>query len=549
MTGIHSVEHALSQLLLPIAQERSHLAWERAQHFFENKRFTSEESRGDFLGHEISKWQDSSRASKFLRKVVSDCLSVESVLGEQFPAKYFHIHQQLTDFGQLSFEDASSLLSHANMIARLLSEEHMSCAQVASVLSARRGGFEYNWHQVRIVANGLGQTPHVDAEAAKRLLDRDSESGVERFADADPEACIEVLVEVGGKLGYPKNLEQELRRFYPDRDGFQPQYSIILYGNLLITEFYDHPTATAAYEFTPRGGVFTDIQNRLFPSYSAKESAYLNNSKGAFAFDRNWAWARKASMREQALALADILAGLSQMSYPARRAFATWMRAWLLRIEEACRDSRVEVRRPSFDEMENFFKQVSAGNSRTYGILEQRAVDCLSTALLSMEGGFWAAHGRGDSVSASNTSRKKLGDVEFKSGTERRVWAFEAHGGTLVPFYVDIHAATFEDILPRRRVEFEQVGDPSEWNIRVEFVAHDLNGMDELSRISEIHGYNVEWTFVTFRELWSMVKDRVTQEVLVQAFDEHVTRHIDSRWVSDAVKETFNRFTDPSFDS
>lgn len=546
MTGIHSVEHSLSQLLLPIAQERSHLAWERAQHLLENRGHASEEARGDFLAHEITRWQRAGQPSRFLRQLVSDCLSVEPILGEQFPREYFRIHERLTNAGQLSFEDASSLLSHSNMIARLLSEEHMSCAQVASVLSARRNGFEYNWHQVQTIASGLGKVPQVDAEEARKLLELDSQSGVERFADADPEACLEVLTEVGRQLGYPKSLENELRRFYPDRDRFQPQYSIILYGNLLITEFYDHPTATAAYEFNPRGGFFMHIQDKLFPSYSAKESAYLNNSKGAFAFDKNWAWARKASMREQALALADILAGLSHMSYPARRAFATWMRAWLLRIEEAYRESRVEVRQPTLEGIGNFFEQIGAGNSKTYGILEQRAVDCLSTVLVTTEDGHWVTNGRGDSVSASNTSKKKLGDIEFKSGKQCRVWAFEAHGGTLVPFYVDIHAATFENILPQRKVEFDQHAAPGEWNIRVEFVAHNLNGMDAARGSSEVHGYHVEWAFTTFRDLWELAKASVPSEQLLQAFNEHVTDQIDSRWVSDAVKRTFNCFTDTS---
>lgn len=553
MTQLHTVAHALNQLLLPIQEPPTsavgtpdvespfYRALEKAHATLDN-RHLSLDTRGDYLSHEVARWQETGRPTKFLRNLVASCLTVEPALGERLPGEYFAIHKKLQTEGHLSFEDASSLLGHSDMIARLLDEESMSCAQVASVLSARRNGFDYNWHQVQIVATGLGKTPQVDANAARQLLELDSESGVERFADADPETCLEVLTEVGRQLGYPKTLRDELRRFYPDRNSFQPQYSIILYGNLLITEFYDHPTATAAYEFNPRGGFFMHVQEKLFPSYSAKESAYLNNSKGAFAFDKNWAWARKASMREQALALADILAGLSYMSYPARRAFATWMRAWLLRIEEAYGESRVCVRRPSTDGVSRFFEQVSEGNSKTYGILEQRAVDCLGSALINVEGGQWFVHGRGDSVSASNTSKKKLGDVEFKSGSECRMWAFEAHGGTLVPFYVDIHAATFEDILPKRKVELSQHGEPGDWDIRVEFVAHNLNEMDKVARSSQVHGYNVRWTFVTFRDLWEFVKHQVPVEDLLQAFDEHVTKHVDSRWVSDAVKDTFNNF-------
>lgn len=543
MTGVHTVQHSLNQLLLPIADYNFVRAWQLAQHELEKKYPDSEEARGDYLTYEIEQWHDTGQPSPFLRKFVATCLTVEEILGETFPKKFFKVHQQLRLNGQLSFQNASSLLSHANMIAKLLAEERLSCAQVASVLSARRSGFAYNWHQLQIVARGLSRTPELDSERVYALMDRDVESTGDKFADASPVECIDTLVDVGTRLGYPGDLANTLTDFYPSNQGFQPAYSVILHTNLLVVEEYDHP-ASAAYEFSPRSEMALKIQQDKHPSYTKTASAYLNNSKGVFAFDRNWAWARDATHRRQALGLADLLDCLSQMAYPARRELASWIRPWLMRIESVFVEGRVSVGTPTLPQIDKFIQQVSAGNTRSYGILEQRTVDFLAAAIVKSTLSDYEVRGLGDSVSASNTSKRKLGDVEFKDRKAHSIHAFEAHGGDLVPLYVDMHRASFSRILPKRRVELEQLADPGDWQIVVHFVAHGLTGVSGSPVVETVDEYNVEWNFHTYSDLWDKVKNQCTNSTISQLFEDLVTRHIRGRWVTDEVKARFNAYAE-----
>ncbi|WP_193086646.1 hypothetical protein [Brevibacterium aurantiacum] len=540
MVGVRSVTYALSQLLLPIAQHNFHAAWERAQHKLEPLNLVTEEERADYLSFEIDRWREQRKPTAFLKRLVSECLSVEESLGELFPSKYFDAHKKLTGQGNLSFENASALLSHSNLIARLLNDEHLSCAQIAGVLSARRGGFEYNWHQLKLVARALGGAPELDEEEILKLSDEDVAGAPEKFGDASPKECIELIGDIGTRLGYPSDLADALYRFFPDAKSFVPAYSVILNTNLLVVDSYDHP-ASAAYEFQPRGLLSHVLQRDKHPSYHPSESAYLNNSKGAFAFDRNWAWSRKGSGRVQALALADLLDGLSQMAYPARRELASWIRSWLMRIEEDFVVHRVEVEPPSWTEIENFFDRISAENTRTFGILEQRAVDFLATAWFDTVETEYDVRGRGDSVSASNTAKAKLGDVEFKSKSLRQVRAFEAHGGKLSKFYVDIHGASFSKILPKRQTEFDQLGIPESWDIEVIFIAHEIEAKLKNQWTEEVCKYNVRWTCKTYSETWVEVLESVDRDLLTKLFHVYVTEPISGRWVSDGVKSKFNK--------
>lgn len=540
MNGLRTVAHVMSQLLLPISQSNSVRALERAQHCLSATGLEEEAERADYLGYLLSKWRDSQKPSELLKKVVNDCLLVEEVLGEQFPGKYFSVHEKLQNAGNLSFEDSSSLLSHSNLIAQLLSEEKLSCAQVAGVLSARRGGFEYNWNQLQIIASAMGVRPVLDEAKIMRQSELDVAASEEKFADASPEECIGIISEVGKSLGYSTDLEGQLGRFFPDRENFIAQYSVILNTNLLIVEEYDHPVS-AAYEFAPRSGAAKELQNARHPSYTATESAYLNNSKGASFFDRNWAWSRKASMRSQALALADIFSGLNQMAYPARRELASWIRPWLMRIEDFYTEHLIEVLEADLHGIENFFSGLASGNTRTFGVLEQRAVDFLASAMLDCSDDVFENRGRGDSVSASNTARLKMGDIEFKSRRSLRVVAFEAHGGALSDFYVNIHADSLRKILRRRRVELDQLGVPGEWEIEVRFIAHKISEMYSIGLPSILEGYEIEWEFLTFEIAWSQVRESTDREKIIRLFNDFVGHPVAGRWVSESTKKRFNQ--------
>lgn len=540
MTITRSIAHAVSQLLLPISQDNFYRAWERAQYVLADLSLPSEEERGDYLSFEIQKWRETRSPSRILRSVVEECLSAEEIFGTRFRKSYFETHAKLISSGNLSFENASALLSHANLIAQLLTVDHLSCAQIASLLSARRGGFEYNWNQLQIVAKSLDSFPAVDGTRLLKQSQEDVDAAYDMFADASPENCIPVIVEIGQQLGYPGDLNATLSQFLPSLEEFVPAYAVIVNTNLLIVSDYDHPVS-AAYEFTPRGDVAKKLQHDRHPSYTATESAYLNNSKGAFAFDRNWAWSRKPGIRSQALAMADLFSGLNQMAYPARRELSRWIRSWLMKIEDSFRQNQVPVISADFEGISRFFESLSSGNTGTFGVLEQRAVDFLSAVLLDSQEPEYEVRGRGDSVSASNTSRLKFGDIEYKSNDKRSIIAFEAHGGHLSEFYIDIHVASLRRILPRRELELKQAAAPADWDFEVKFVAHDLTGMNSGAQTHDIEGFRVRLSAMSFRELWNQVMGSVESRIIVDKFETIVTSQIFSRWVPRETKKVFTQ--------
>ncbi|GAA1282193.1 MULTISPECIES: hypothetical protein [Brachybacterium] len=537
-----ALKDALDRLLLPVKPDNQAEVVEAASTYFASNATVACDSYGDLLVQHIESWRHDLSVSSFLRDLVRECLRVTETFHPDFSKSFFTTHRKLMEQGELEFSNASALLSQSATIAELLVRQHMSCAQVAAVLTAILGGYEYNWKQVQIVARQLKALPVIDDIEARKVYETDEAESERKFADASPVECIEQIASEAESLGYIGPIAEDLQRFYGDGIDFVPQYAVILHYNLLVSEFFDHP-ANAAYEFSPRSQLSLEFQREFHPSYASTENAYLNNSKGASAFDSDWAWSRKGGLRRQALALADLLFYLSRMSYPARRELARSIRAWLARIESVHRVLAVTVSPPGIEGMERFFEGVSQENSRTRGILEQRAVDCFAVALDRARPAESVSRGIGDSVSASNSARKKLGDVEFLYKAERRVQAFEAHGGALEELYVDLHRLSLRRILKARLVELEQLGEADQWNMCIRFIAHDIGPVADGLAESHIEGFVVSWKFETFSEVWRQVSQLLGKDELYEIFLYRVVEPLQSQWVPNGVKERFNQIS------
>lgn len=533
-----TLKDALSRLLLPIGLEAQGQALLAASNTISLRASIGEESYGDYLQTYIERWRQDLSVPREFKEIVRASLGATGIFKGEFCAKYFETHRLLMEKGELSFADASALLSQAHVILDLLEQQRMSCAQIASMLTAVLGGYQYNWRQVQIISRALGQVPQLEEDIASQVYVSDEVEATRRFADASPSDCIEQIESDAVSLGYGGPMARDLTLFYGQGDEFVPAYAVILHYNLLVAEFYDHP-ATAAYEFAPRQEMGLRLQREFHPSYTSVENAYLNNSKGASAFDRDWAWSRKAGNRRQALALADILYHLSQMSYAARRELATILRAWLAKIESEHRARKVSLDVPSIDGMRLFFERVSQANSATRGVLEQRAVDCFASLKLDSRERDLVPRGLGDSVSASNYSRRKLGDVEILDRRSLEIHALEAHGGTLEELYVDLHRWSLKRTLPRRSVELSQMGEPDDWLVRVQFIAHNVASMGNGVAEESIAGFRVEWQFTSFTQAWSSVRAAYSENEIYRHFLERVVRPLDSPWVPNDVKEAF----------
>ena len=111
--------------------------------------------------------------------------------------------------------------------------------------------------------------------------------------------------------------------------------------------------------------------------------------------------------------LVGLLTGMEEMHYPARRELASWLRQWIVRIQE--RD-RVEPRFLDWLDVDDDAFGLAAAlvqqPTTTYGAVEQRLVDAVSLFLHPQDS--WSSRGRRDSVFASNLSRRKTGDWNIR---------------------------------------------------------------------------------------------------------------------------------------
>lgn len=536
-----AVAESLRILLLPISDAHYRAACLDVLAVLDGGGYALDDPR-DVIRALYDEWRDGGAPRATLVEIVGAALRAEPELSPRFRSGYFELHANLVTRHLLSFEGARGLLSHALHILYLLRVQHASCAQIANIFSARQGGGTYVWGQVQEVARALGTVPALDRDNAEALTDEDVELEIYRFADASPTESIEILDSRAAELGFPDSLGTHLRDFYdPDSAPpyFEPAYAIILHANALASEFYDHPPQEAAYEFKPRGGVVQWLQSSYHPSYHAAESAYLNNSKGAYAFDENWAWGRDSSKWRRAHALSRILRSLGAMPYAGRRELAGWIRQWLLRVERAAAELEVSVIPPTAQAVSAFLDNAALANTQTSGVLDQRVVD-YAAALWLRENPGWVAKGIGDHVNASNTSSSKLGDIELLNTGALRAQAIEAHGGRLSDLYVEGHAASLRRSLAARRVELEAAGPAADWSIEVVFVAHELAVAPRPSE--SISGFDVSWTFLSYEDYLAHARaEHVTApERSLAVFTDTVVTPISRSYVPPRIRERFN---------
>ena len=370
---------ALRSLQLPLDPEAEHTASALAHDTLAGAGIPTAE-QADAVAADAAAWEQSGqpprRLKQLIEAVLHECAGTE---GAAVAAGYFRAHRHLRERGELDFGAASKLLSAARLIVHLLRSERMSCAQAARVLSAPFQDLTYNWEQIRSLASRLEvPIPELSPEDVQRTFDRDRVEHVGRFADSTAEVELALLVEAAQRLGFPGDALALLERV--GGPAFDAAVMVLLHFMLTVCEFYDHPL-TVMYEFRPRGTAF-DLLQKTSQSYAARGNAALNIAKSAVALDAGWAWGRERRIRGDALVLVGLLTGMEEMHYPARRELASWLRQWIVRIQE--RD-RVEPRFLDWlDADDRAFRLAEAlaqQPTTTYGAVEQRLVDAVTSFL------------------------------------------------------------------------------------------------------------------------------------------------------------------------
>jgi hypothetical protein len=530
------LREAFRALLLPIDPAREQDALDAAQAAIADAGIAVAD-QAEFIRVELSRTKAGQGLHAGLSALIDAALRAgDPDWGTRLASNYRELHEAvLQDRHLLSFDEASAFLSHARLIAQLAAEESMSAAQIANVLSARDRRVDFTWQAVQDVLGRLDLRKALELAEVQALFERDEALEEPHYADADFGDAASIVGHVGQSFGFPDDLESLLiRLFPPDPDGPRHgPYLQMLHYQCVIAEFFDH-ALTVLYEFAPRGAVAEWLFTQYPGDLSGAGNPFLNNAKSVDRLDAAWARSKdRQGLLSPASALFEIVAGLEVMGFAARQELAGWLRRWLLRVIRLTRPLAREVPgHPTAEAVAALLDAVSRDETRTAGIIEQRLVDAVALTRHFEHYG-WRSHGVGDSVNASNVSRRKLGDCEFQNAAERKVVAYEAHAGNLSQVYIDGHAQTLRRVLPMRIEEWERIADLKDWEIEVVFVAHSFSC---LPADLEIEGLDVAVQFVSYPDF---IAAAPTADEMRDLFATHVNARLNERRTPQRVRDAY----------
>lgn len=519
------LREAFRSLLLPISphneaecielleQELVHLGLSPADHHV-------------WINLQTDRWRDSGVPEQNFSRVIGRTLAGgHPEFGAKLSEQYFSLHNRLREDFFLSHDESSAFLSHALLMCQLAHHDFTSAAQIGRILSARDSRVHFGFRPVDMCINRLKVKQRFRQEDVSTLFERDSTLEELTLADSDLSTCINVLDGVAENLGFPDPFAPLLTTLARPADpaAYTP-YLQMLHYQCVLAEFFDH-AVTYLYEFNPRGAAANWLFSQYPDSMVSAGNPFLNNAKSVERAARGWAQSKKPAEIRGALALVAVLSGLESMGFSARRELATWIRLWLHRVIR----SAEPLSEPLAEELPHstiraIMDKISLNETQTGGIIEQRAIDAL-TSLLHPECDGWHSRGLGDSVNASNTSKKKLGDVDYQHPVNRKVVAYEAHAGKLTEVYLEEHLRTLERILIARSVEWESFSDPIDWNITIMFVAHSF--ASSLPSTLELNGVHIDLDFCSFEDLVARTAEETPD--LDAAFSRHVLAALNSK--------------------
>ncbi len=448
------------------------------------------------------------------------------------PGTYFDLHGRLTNQHPYTPQQASILLSYVEQIEKLAAAGSMTASQIAKILRAQERRLPIVWRPIQLVCHSLGFLHDLDIAALEKLFAADQANEQRLFADLELEDCAAVIAHKANQLGYPGDLSTALRTLYSAASDAHVPYLQMLHLQCSVCEFFDN-SPVEAYEFNPRGGTATWVFGQYPDHMVSAGNPVLNNAKAVERLDYNWASSKRGATKPQAFALVEILSGLDTMGFAPRQELAGSIRLWLQRIIRLS-DPDVSAVPDELtpQQAESVLRGLGQEPSVTAGILEQRIVDAIAATNHATEDD-WRARGLGDSVNASNTSRKKLGDCDFQDVVHRRAIAYEAHGGTLTAVYLDEHLRTLAKAINSRKAEWEGVAEISEWELELVFVAH---GFDcEPPKPQTIDGVKVSFRFESFEDFLAVEVD----ETIYSTIAEHVNSRLNERRTPNSVRKKY----------
>lgn len=440
----------------------------------------------------------------------------EEILGS-FSAKYFDLHARIMSEEKVDHQQAKRVLSHTHTMILLATGGRMTASRIYSMLLTDGIALGKSWSTTRFILDSCGIKQDVSADDVKETFDADADAEPDLLGDLSLDGCLGYVAETCGQFGYDGPIVDQLQMLFGEERHLP--YLCMLHFQLTTLALFNH-RLTNGYEFSPRGEGVLWLTDRYNESgLNVGLSPFLNNAKSVDTLDAGWASAKKKKERNTARALVDLLAGLDRLSDPSRAAAGNYLRALLHRVIRTSKQKNEALNSPipTFTEVGigNLVSGVSNGNTGTRGVIEQRLVDCVAL----IEAGDlrqWRLRGFGDSVFTTNTSQKKLGDVELKHAMDPRIVALEAHGGRLTEKYVQDHLFTLSNVIPLRIAELEDREPLPNWSIELQFISHDLdNGMTtELV----MHDIRVTISYRRFSDLVGIEANTASTEIFEEWF-------------------------------
>lgn len=490
----------------------------------------------------FSTWNESGQPDSVLKDAVKLLLESTKISerGEGFSSnEYFKLFRDLLPEqkaidGSLSLQTMRRVLSQSLFITSMFIDEEMSCSQVSRVLSSFESRYIPSEASSK-VASAFRIKPSVSKDEVRAIIQTDRENAEKNFPDAHLSESYQICEQLC-QLWVPeltiitelKNLSHpELRAnsYYP--------YIQILHWATLVVEKYDHPV-TYLYEFSPRGEAANTLFKEAYPNVST-QNPFLNLAKAVHKLDYSWLENRTES---GAYALVNLLNKIDSLPRRARKEVSKVLRSWILYFIQL-EDTPLEF--PQFEVAFDaqtarlFSKAVNAAETYTQGVIEQRLVDAL--ALLAFDGEDIAVRGIGDSVNASNLSKKKMGDLEFLNVALKQSLALEAHGGQVTPGYVYAHLASLARVLELRQSDNPEMRDEKdEWAINITYIAHEF--ADNLNDLpTEVSEFTVSHEFWSYEKLTEKAFSRASNDKIAEIFNTHVRDALNSRSVRQAVRD------------
>lgn len=469
----------------------------------------SDSDAAAWVSLEINAWQEQGTPSRQLLRVTRAVFEAAAEAEDdatmrayqQFASSYFDVHKKIIEEHGLTYPEATAALSHATLIISLAVVDRLSSAQVARVVEPKDKRARFSRQLVGDVLLAARIAPTLGQADVEGIYQSDSVSELGFFGDASILVAAEEVGNAAAQFGLEDSFKTALMALSPleSEEGVDSRwtpYLQILHYQCTIAEYFDHAILDL-YEFSPRGATAGWLFEKYPHSIAGAANPFLNNAKSVEVVDEGWVRSKKRSERKGARAIYQLLSSLDALGFSARREIAKTIRLWLHRIIRVASEQPLPL--PGHltpQQIRQLLASAGAGNTRSFGIIEQRLLDAAATMIHPA----WRSRGVRDSVNATNVSSGKFGDCEFIDARSLEIHAYEAHGGSLSNIYVKQHLLSLRKSISGRLNELSAVADPAQWQVIVHFVAHDISQVDPVRE--NIFGLQVKVVPKTFAALF-----------------------------------------------